>query len=323
MLCQYRAPDGRACHLDAQRDGWCLWHHPASNSAQQADVKTQLETWVSTEHTALGFHLAYTDLNGIHLTIPHQNAGLDMAYSDFYRANLQHAHMFHINLHDASLMKADCRYANLNCANLENANLLGTNFEHAKLEHVRWGQQILQEQQACQALKRNDKQAAQDYFEQAEEIYRNLYRELAERGYRITAGHFFLREMIMRRKQMPLWSMRRVLSKCVDLVCGYGERPLRVIGFSWSVILICSLLYCWLGIRYNEALLRVTLDATWQENLACFGNCLYFSVVTFTTLGYGDLTPIGLTRLIAACEAFCGSFSIALFVVVFVKKMTF
>ncbi|MGK0441311.1 MAG: voltage-gated potassium channel Kch [Pseudohongiellaceae bacterium] len=50
---------------------------------------------------------------------------------------------------------------------------------------------------------------------------------------------------------------------------------------------------------------------------------MYFSVVTFTTLGYGDLTPSsGVSRALAAIEAFAGSFTIALFVVVFVKKMT-
>jgi len=45
-------------------------------------------------------------------------------------------------------------------------------------------------------------------------------------------------------------------------------------------------------------------------------------VVTFTTLGYGDISPIGVTRFFATFEAFIGSFSLALFVVVFVKKMT-
>jgi hypothetical protein len=45
-------------------------------------------------------------------------------------------------------------------------------------------------------------------------------------------------------------------------------------------------------------------------------------VVTFTTLGYGDIVPLGLARPLAAFEAFVGSFTMALFVVVFVKKMT-
>ena len=38
-----------------------------------------------------------------------------------------------------------------------------------------------------------------------------------------------------------------------------------------------------------------------------FGECLYFSVVTATTLGYGDITPINAwARLLASCEAVAG-----------------
>jgi len=37
--------------------------------------------------------------------------------------------------------------------------------------------------------------------------------------------------------------------------------------------------------------------------LMIFLNSCYFSIVTFTTLGYGDLTPTGGLKVIAAFEA--------------------
>ncbi|MFH1570791.1 MAG: potassium channel family protein, partial [Gemmatimonadota bacterium] len=52
-------------------------------------------------------------------------------------------------------------------------------------------------------------------------------------------------------------------------------------------------------------------------------NCLYYSTITFTTCGYGDVTPPeGVLRPLAAIEAFIGAFMMAMFVAVFGKKMT-
>lgn len=36
------------------------------------------------------------------------------------------------------------------------------------------------------------------------------------------------------------------------------------------------------------------------------GNCLYFSAETYTSLGFGDLTPVGPVRLLAGAEALNG-----------------
>ena len=47
---------------------------------------------------------------------------------------------------------------------------------------------------------------------------------------------------------------------------------------------------------------------------------LYFSCVTFTTLGYGDYRPIGRLQVVAAVEAVLGALMIALIVVVFARR---
>ena len=46
---------------------------------------------------------------------------------------------------------------------------------------------------------------------------------------------------------------------------------------------------------------------------------LYFSIVTWTTLGYGDLYPVGLGKFIAAIEALSGYIFTALLVVMIIK----
>jgi hypothetical protein len=56
-------------------------------------------------------------------------------------------------------------------------------------------------------------------------------------------------------------------------------------------------------------------------DLANIGRYFYFSVVTFTTLGYGDLRPVHpISHLISSIEAFVGMFMMALFVLTFGRK---
>jgi len=320
-LCHYVSPEGYHCEEKVENNSLCFWHDP-SISKEGEDVKLRLEAWAATGKPMTGFCLKRADLQDIKLINEGQKTGLNLAYADLYRANLRHAHLFHIDLHGASLMKAHVEGANLNCANLEDANLLGTQFKHTKIEHINWGNRLKQENAALSAEKENDCIQALDYFEQAEEIYRNLRRISEDKGLTEQAGYFFHREMVMRRYQIPRYSLRRFLSKTVDLLCGYGEKPRRVLFFSLLFICICASLYFILGIQTADSIIQFNSHFNWRENIINFIDCLYFSIVTFTTLGYGDISPVGMSRIIAAVEAFTGSFTTALFVVVFVKKMT-
>lgn len=66
-----------------------------------------------------------------------------------------------------------------------------------------------------------------------------------------------------------------------------------------GIILLCALLYTWIG----------SSSAT-----ANFGDYLYFSVITFTSLGYGDISPVGIGKLVASIEVFSGLITVAIFV---------
>ena len=91
-----------------------------------------------------------------------------------------------------------------------------------------------------------------------------------------------------------------------DLTCKYGtdwKRP--VILWMFLVFIFFPLLYFIFG---GITKVRTPLDY------------LYFSIVTATTLGYGDLQPIGWCRLIASTEAIFGTFMWAVFLVVFARK---
>lgn len=52
-----------------------------------------------------------------------------------------------------------------------------------------------------------------------------------------------------------------------------------------------------------------------------FPEAIYFSIVTWTTLGYGDLKPLKYVKYIAAIEAFLGYFFMAIFIALIFKKL--
>ena len=95
----------------------------------------------------------------------------------------------------------------------------------------------------------------------------------------------------MRRLQLPFWSTQRFTSWIVDLFCGYGEAPMRVVLFSLLLIFICSIFYFFFGLSFNGNHLIYRPGAPFEQNAIFLLECLYYSVVTFTTLGYGDFTP--------------------------------
>ena len=319
--CKYSDGSQAACTETATQDGLCFWHSPLPDKSSH-ELSKQLRAYIDGGGQTRGIILKNCELAGIDLVNHGEKQGYDFSNADFYHANLQDAHLFHIKLENASLMKADLTGANLNCADLRNCNLLGSRLEHCKIDKINCGKKLLQEKIALSAKQQNKQSLMHDNLQQAEEIYRNLRKCCEKAGLFSRGGDFLKRELTMRRYQMPKYSAQRILSKIVQLFSGYGEEPWRVVLFSLFVIFICTILYFFFGIQFNEELARFSLTNSFSHNLLFFFECLYYSVVTFTTLGYGDFTPVGISRAFAALEAFIGSFTIALFVVVFVKKMT-
>lgn len=318
--CRYVSPDGTPCKGQDEGNGLCYWHDPQANK-QGVHLSRKLESYVRSGGMTQGLQLKRADLKGVNLVNENSKQGYDFSYSDFYRCDLREAHLFSINLRKGSLMKANLCDANLHCANLQDTNLLAMKLTGTRIDTLHLGDKLMQEKQAQECLLHADSETARDNFEQAEEIYRNL-RKCAEReGLYEVAGQFSYKEQVMRRHLLPRWSSRWVMSHLIDKLCGYGEKPQNTVFFSLTLIFFCACAYFVFGVRYYDDVLQFDPTASAIDNLKSFALSLYYSIVTFTTLGYGDITPFGITRLFAVLEAFIGSFTIALFVVVFVKRI--
>ncbi len=319
--CKYRNPEGKPCEEKDMGTGYCFWHDSTIDKTGM-DLCARLETYAANGGMLQGLKLKQANLKNIRLVRRGCSEGYDMRDADLYRANMDNAHLFNINLAGSSLMKTKLNDSKLHCANLQNTNLLGVKLTNARIDNIKMGKRIQQEQVAIQADKQNNRAKAIDNYEQSEEIYRNLRKAAEADGLHIMAGHFAHKELIMRRKQYAPYSKDRLVSKAVDLFCGYGESPMNVILFSLFLIFFCAILYFILGIKEADHIIQMSSTSSLTDNLYHFFSAVYFSVVTFTTLGYGDIQPVGITRLIATIEAFIGSFALALYVVVFVQKTT-
>jgi len=167
-----------------------------------------------------------------------------------------------------------------------------------------------------------DAETAEDYA-RAVEVCRNIKLAYSETGDYERAGEFFYGEMECKRKSGPWYSQESLMLRALRDVCGYGERPLRVIKTWLAVVLSFTLLYSLTGIARNGVLEEALSPfSSLSEALLSLCNCFYFSVVTFTTLGYGDFAPANLlSRILAGAEASLGAFLMALFILVVGRKM--
>lgn len=118
------------------------------------------------------------------------------------------------------------------------------------------------------------------------------------------------KEIVQKGAKGTLIKTARWLALTVScLAWGYGERPVRTLFAALLIIAISAVFYMFAGVMKDG----MFINPSYLESL-------YFSVVTFTTLGYGDMAPVGVSRVIAMLEAFCGIVFMPLFIVGLSRK---
>jgi len=98
-----------------------------------------------------------------------------------------------------------------------------------------------------------------------------------------------------------------------DWTTGYGVKPFRIMPLGIFLIMLFGVAYFFTGIPFGQN--------TAAPN---FVECLYFSITSFATLGYGDLTYSAnypTLRILSAVEALLGAAWIATFIAVLSRKI--
>jgi hypothetical protein len=66
---------------------------------------------------------------------------------------------------------------------------------------------------------------------------------------------------------------------------------------------------------------RTVSSVSNPDNLSVLIQSFYHSAITFFTIGYGDVYPVGLSRLVSGLEGFMGVFMMSYFTVAFVRRV--
>jgi len=253
----------------------------------------------------------------------------NMRKCNLTKANLKNASMFGVDLRDAELFKTDFENANLKNAKLEGANLLGANLTNTKLENINWGRdyKVINELEAEEASKKGDNELANRKYKEAEEVYRTLKISMQSQTLGDDTGKFFIREMCARRKQLKKYSPSRIGSKIIEITTGYGEK-LSNIGFTIiGIIALCMVLYGIEGISYSDPANGSRIIGFFGDDIQKYGvlntlgNLFYFSVVVYSTVGFGEMLPIGpIGKTVMIFEGIAGGLVLAILIIALYKK---
>ena len=259
-----------------------------------------------------GANLSQIDISGIHIfdgnlkkasLVGSNLSGCDLTNCDFEgadltKADLSGARLWNSNFKNAVLVEANLSGADFWNTNLGNVKIWHTNFDNAK---------SLSRKNFVNGINENG-------LASAEEAYRDLKRYFISCGMYNDAGWASFREktverLILKQKKDPHYIPSIVMSG----LCGYGEKPSRIILSALAAVAIYALIYSLLGAVENLSAPGYVMS--WADYI-------YYSAVTFTTVGYGDFLPKSNAafRLLAASEAFLGTFLTGLFIFTLARR---
>ena len=291
-------------HPDCRKPALSLspfcWEHIKS----RGEYRNKIQEWTRSGKSMEKFILTDADLSNKELR------GVKLSGAWLFRTNLSRSNLQGSNLSGARLWRADFSGAMLLFADLKDARLNWTNLTGAKgLTKENFNEELTIEEKKDALSFKESYLTVKNYFIQSGRYDDASWASFKERTLeRITFCKAIKKKGIIKGLRYRAWrkiARKWFYSKIMNIICGYGEKPIYAIRASVAIVIGFSLFYFF----------SKCIEAN-PPNGIHWWDYLYFSIVTFTTLGYGDIRPLAApwARMVASGEAFIGAFMIALFV---------
>lgn len=261
-----------------------------------------------------GIRIEQTQLDGAQLR------DVNLRWSTIRDVGFKGTHLEHCNLSQASL--SECYFRNTvfdNC-DIVNAKFVKNEFSNARIEQCRLDFCSFKE---CEITLQTIRFRKDTDPRVLMRICRNLKLNAMSMGHFADAGELTYMEKTFERHTLHRHaftteheSLRLRLrairgwfgSILLNALWGYGERPARLLVATAAAIVLFGAL-------------QFALNGVPDEG---FGAHLYFSGITFMTIGYGDLSPKGLLpRFLAVLEGAVGISVIGMLIASWTKKIMY
>lgn len=152
------------------------------------------------------------------------------------------------------------------------------------------------------------------------EVYSQMCELFESNKQMALSGEYFY--LYKKTESIHLKDFEKLKSTLGHLTCGYGERPLFSLMSSLVLILICGTLYMFFGVSMNNEI--IVFHPTLSQLFPPLDQVIlwyHFSLVTFSTVGYGNVVPVGGSLIVSAFEMVLGIIMVGIWVSTLVRKM--
>ena len=162
-------------------------------------------------------------------------------------------------------------------------------------------------------------------YEDIYRIYKVIASKFEENNIYSRYGEYYYLYKI--NEYRTLKGIERFNSSIYWAISGYGERPTYALVTSILIMCIFAIIYMFTGLKVDGAgIVQYNISyiskITFIGIIKDFSRAFHFSIVTFTTVGYGNITPIDLSVLMCSVEMFLGVTMVGIWTATLARKIS-